>query len=246
MPQAAPPPKPPETFYQRWKAVIWMSILLLTMGGLFWFYQLITQQGQKVSTFSQGPSSQLSTDANASGTEATDSALAINNFGDDPTLGPNDATLTIVAFEDFQCPFCQSQQLALKQALEEQGETVRFVYRDFPITSIHPEAQKAAEAGQCANDQGKFWEYHDTLFANQTRQTIPDLKRYAQTLGLNTIQFDRCLDDGVYEEEVLADYNDGLRAGVTGTPTFFFNGEKLAGVITLEGFQEIIGYFVNQ
>jgi protein-disulfide isomerase len=246
MPAPAPPPAPPETFYHRWKTLIWLGVVFTGILFVLAFWVLISQQAQLIQGSPQGSTSQLSVDANATGTESTDAAVAISNFADDPSVGPDDAPLTIVAFEDFQCPFCQAQQATLRQALQQFDGQVRFVYRDFPIAAIHPEAQKAAEAAQCAQEQGFFWEYHDVLFANQSRQSIPDLKRYAQTLRLDTIQFDRCLDEGVYAQEVLDDYQDGLRAGVTGTPTFFFNGEKLAGVITLEGFQEIVQYYVNQ
>lgn len=224
--------------------MIWLGVVLTFMLMIVAFWLMVMQQGQQLQGL-PGSTEQLSVDENANGS-GDNIARAVNTLDSDPVLGPADAPVTIIAFEDFQCPFCQSQQVALKQALSQYDGQIRFVYRDFPIAAIHPDAQKAAEAAQCAQDQGKFWEYHDVLFTNQQRHSIPDLKGYAQSLGLDSIRFDRCLDDGVYTQEVLDDYQDGLAAGVTGTPTFFINGEKLAGVITLQGFNEIMNYFVNQ
>lgn len=169
----------------------------------------------------------------------------IHNFDQDPSIGPEDAALTVVMFEDFECPFCARLFPDMKLAIQKYSDRVRFVYRDFPLSDIHPNAQLAAEAGQCAHEQGKFWEYHDMLFQNQLRLSESDLKGYAEFLELNMQDFDFCLDSGKYEEEVLADYSDGLHAGVTGTPTLFFNGEAVPGVINEKGFDEIITLFIG-
>jgi protein-disulfide isomerase len=172
--------------------------------------------------------------------------LAVHNFADDPAIGAEDAELVIVAFEDFQCPFCGAVEPEIQTMLARHSDRIRFVYRDFPIAELHPQAAKAAEAGQCAHEQGQFWPYHDLLYRNQAALTVSDLKRYAAELQLNTAQFDNCLDTGKYTEEVSDDFADGVRAGVTGTPTFFFNGNRVAGVITAAGFDQIIHYFTQQ
>ncbi len=112
--------------------------------------------------------------------------------------------------------------------------------RDFPLSSIHPFAQKASEATECANDQGKFWEYHDLLFANQGALDVDSLKGSAVELGLDTGTFDECLDSGEYEQEVLQDLQDGQAAGVTGTPAFFVNGQLVSGAQPFTVFQQVI------
>ncbi len=112
--------------------------------------------------------------------------------------------------------------------------------RDFPLSSIHEYAQKASEATECADDQGKFWEYHDLLFANPSALNVDGLKGYAGQLGLDTGTFDECLDSGKYEQEVLQDMQDGRAAGVTGTPAFFINGQLVSGAQPFTVFQQII------
>lgn len=170
----------------------------------------------------------------------------VHNFADDPSIGPEDAALTIVLFEDFECPFCARLYPNVKTTIQKYSDRVRFVYRDFPLNDIHPHAQLAAEAGQCAHEQGKFWEYHDTLFQNQTRLTESDLKSYATYVGMNRQDFDFCLESGKYTEEVRADFQDGVEVGVTGTPTVFFNGERVPGVISEDGFEELIAVFIGR
>jgi len=114
------------------------------------------------------------------------------------------------------------------------------VVRDFPLTSIHPYAQKAAEASECADDQGKFWEYHDLVFANQSAIDVDSLKGYAGQLGLDTGTFDECLDEGKQSSEVEKDLEDGQASGVTGTPAFFINGQLVSGAQPFTVFQQII------
>jgi protein-disulfide isomerase len=114
------------------------------------------------------------------------------------------------------------------------------VVRDFPLSSIHPFAQKASEATECADDQDKYWEYHDRIFENQAAMTVEDLKGYAQEMGLDTGEFDECLDSGKYEQEVLQDMQDGRAAGVSGTPAFFINGQLVSGAQPFTVFQQVI------
>lgn len=173
-------------------------------------------------------------------------AQYINNFADDPSFGPQDAELTVVLFEDFECPFCGALYPNLKYAMQTYGDRVRFVYRDFPVPEIHPNAQKAAEAGQCAHDQGRFWEYHDVLYQNQHSLGVTALKNYAKQLGLNQQDFDFCLDSGKNADEVQSDFKDGVAAGVPGTPGLFFNGELISGVVSADGFDQIIALFITE
>lgn len=166
---------------------------------------------------------------------------ALGVSADEPAWGPADARIVIIEYSDFQCPYCkmfmENTYARLRQMYSDQ---VRFIYRDFPLDSIHPRARPAAEAAQCAHEQGKFWEYHDLLFANQQALETSDLKRYAQQLGLNMDQFNTCVDTRKYQASVEADVQAGLRQNVTGTPTFFINGQALVGAQPLEAFQAVI------
>lgn len=205
------------------------------------YYQQIATGTIDLRSFEQGGQTTVSTNQPV-GTIRND---VVANFSDDPSIGPENARLTIVMFEDFQCPFCRQQFTTLRNAITKYSDRVRFVYRDFPISEIHADAEKAAEAGNCAHEQGQFWPYHDKLYLNADRLTVNDLKLYARQLHLDTAVFDNCLDTGKYSSEVAADFADGIAAGVTGTPTFFFNGNRVAGVISEEGFEQIIEFFIK-
>lgn len=149
---------------------------------------------------------------------------------DDPSMGPEDAKVTVVEFGDFQCPSCAAFYPALKEAEAALAdESVRFVFRQFPLNQIHPFAQEAAEASLAAQAQGKFFEMHDMMFENQTQLTREDLERYAQEIGLNMDEFRKALDDNTYRDAVNADLADGRALGVAGTPTTFINGVRYTG-----------------
>ena len=150
------------------------------------------------------------------------------------------APVTIVEFADFQCPFCQSVEPTLKKLLEKYDGRVRLAYRDLPLREIHPQAELAAEASRCAGEQGKFWEYHDLLFQNQSRLDRNGLIEQARNRKLDEKQFDSCLDGGKYKAQVDEDRQAGLRAGVDGTPGFFINGNMLGGNQPQESFEKII------
>lgn len=146
-----------------------------------------------------------------------------------PSKGPANAPVTIVEFADFECPVCGGFHPTLKQIERTYPDKVRFVYRQFPIASIHPNAQKAAEASLCANDQQRFWEFHDSLFGNQTALGVPALKQRAVTLRMNAATFNTCLDSGKHAETVRKDQEEARKLGVTGTPTTFINGRRYSG-----------------
>jgi protein-disulfide isomerase len=158
-----------------------------------------------------------------------------------PSEGPSNAPVTIVEFTDFQCPFCGAFARDTEHSLlaAYQGK-VRLVIRDYPISGIHPYAQKAAEAAECAQDQGKFWPYHDVLFAHQDALDVAHLKAYAKQVGMDRRTFAHCLDSGVEATRVAADMADAQRYGVSATPTFFINGQKVIGAKPLDGFKQII------
>lgn len=158
----------------------------------------------------------------------------------EPAKGPQDAPVTIVEFSDFECPFCSRVVPTLDQVTESYGDQVRLVFKQFPLRQIHPNAQKAAEASLCAHDQGKFWEMHDAMFADQRNLGVPALKSKAQELGLDTAAFDQCLDSGKYADAVQEDLEQGSEAGVGGTPALFVNGRFLSGAVPYEQIAQVI------
>jgi len=143
--------------------------------------------------------------------------------------GPENSTVTLVEFSDFECPFCGRFFPTIKRLEEQYGDRIRIVYRQYPIPSLHANALKAAEASLCAKDQGKFWEMHDMLFQEQQQLSIRDLKVKANRLGLDQKKFDDCLDTGHFAGQVQADMREGDRVGVTGTPALFVNGISIDG-----------------
>jgi protein-disulfide isomerase len=153
--------------------------------------------------------------------------------------GPRGARVTIVEFSDFQCPYCARARLTLDRLRATYGDRVRMVYRDFPLP-MHPQAAKAAEAGACAGEQGKFWEMHDRIFENQARLQLSDLKRYAGELGLEAQGFEQCLDSGRHAADWTRDLEEGARYGVSATPAFFINGRPLVGAMPFESFAQVI------
>jgi protein-disulfide isomerase len=153
--------------------------------------------------------------------------LEINEH--DHVQGARDASVTLIEYGDFECPYCGAAYPIVKELVEQMGDRVCFVFRQFPLTQVHPHAEKAAEASEAAGAQGKFWEMHDTLYENQDRLEINSLVRYAGELTLDTERFSSELGDGAYEEQVRTDFMGGVRSGVNGTPTFFINGERFNG-----------------
>jgi protein-disulfide isomerase len=163
----------------------------------------------------------------------------------DPSLGYDDASITIIEFGDFGCTTCKAwNQAAIKEkVIIEYVESVRFVWKDFPV--ITPQSPMAAEAAQCAHEQGKFWVYHNHLYDRQPKFKIEELKNYAIELDLNTQQFNQCLDSRKYQADVEADLQEAIEHGFRGTPSFLINGEPLIGPPTygmIDGrIQEILG-----
>jgi protein-disulfide isomerase len=156
-----------------------------------------------------------------------------------PTLGPSNAPIEMIEFSDFQCPYCQRANPTVTQVLNLYGDKIRFTYRHYPLPN-HPNARPAAEAAQCANAQGKFWPFHDRLFANPSQLGTGDLTRHAAAVGLDTAQFEACVGERKYKADVDADIQAGNDAGVDGTPAFFINGRMLSGAQPFEVFKRVI------
>lgn len=165
--------------------------------------------------------------------------IAVETAGH-PSRGSAQASVTIVEFSDFECPYCSRLTATLKEIEKNYGDNkVRLVFRQFPLP-IHPHAQKAAEASLCAGEQGHFWEMHDLLFQATQKLSLQDLKAGAAKLGLDRAGFDTCLDSGKYAESVKKDIRDGTRAGVSGTPAMFINGRFISGSVPYEDVAKVI------
>jgi protein-disulfide isomerase len=163
-----------------------------------------------------------------------------------PARGPDTATVTIVEFSDFQCPYCGREYPVVEKVMKEYEGKVRLVFRNYPL-SFHPFAAKAAEAAACANDQGKFWELHNKMFTNQEKLAVDDLKGYAKAIpGVDGAKFDKCLDGGEKQSSVAEDQKAGTEAGVNGTPAFFVNGIFINGAQPYEEFKQTIDRELNK
>jgi protein-disulfide isomerase len=147
----------------------------------------------------------------------------------DHAQGPADAPLTLVEYGDFECSYCGAAYPLIKEAQRRLGDRLRFVFRNFPISTSHPHAQAAAEAAEAAGAQGRYWEMHDLLYEHQDTLEDADLLGFAEELGLDSDRFDREMRERRYEGRVREDFLSGVRSGVNGTPTFYINGARYDG-----------------
>lgn len=157
-----------------------------------------------------------------------------------PAKGAAKPSVIIIKFEDFDCPFCRESQPTFAKLLSLYEGKIRVVHKDFPIEDLHPGVEKAHEAARCANEQGQFWAYHDKLYSAPAQPTPDNLTLFASELGLDLAAFKNCLASGKYKAAVQNDIEDGVKAGVTGTPAFFINGRPIAGAQPIERFVEVI------
>ncbi len=226
-------------------------ILVLTAWNTFYFNGKIFELNEKIAKVSSGTSG-----GNAPADNVPKRIQV--NADDDPYLGPKDAKVTVIEFSDYECAYCGAADgthdvliARFKQSdpswepavpklkeLAKEGK-IKFVYRDFPL-NIHKNAQKAAEASECADEQGKFWEYHDVLFENQDALDVSNLKKYAQEIGFDSAKFNECLDSGKMAAETKKDFTDGVSYGVSGTPAFFVNGVLISGAAPFKDFEGLI------
>jgi protein-disulfide isomerase len=144
----------------------------------------------------------------------------------DHIQGTADAPVTLVQYGDYECPYCGAAYPIIKEVQGRMGDRLRFVFRNFPISTSHPHAEQAAEAAEAADSQGKFWEMHDLLYENQRELRDQDLRAYAQELGLDVELFDKELAEHVHADRVHEDFMSGVRSGVNGTPTFYINSVR--------------------
>jgi len=144
----------------------------------------------------------------------------------DHIRGPAEAPVTLVEYGDYQCPYCGQANPIVDQVRQALGDELRFVFRNFPLTGVHPHAEHAAEIAEAAGTQGKFWEMHDMLYAHQDALDDQHLVEYVRLLGIPTSEVKRALAQHVYSDRVREDFMSGVRSGVNGTPTFFVNGRR--------------------
>ena len=154
-------------------------------------------------------------------------AIAVNNR--DHAQGPPDAPVTLVEYGDYECPYCGNAYPVVKRLQQDLGERLRFVFRNFPLNTIHAHAGVAAQAAEAAAAQGKFWEMHDLLYEHQQDLADADMVRYALKLGLEVYRFESDLSGETFSKRVSDDFRGGVRSGVNGTPTFFINGTRYDG-----------------
>ena len=152
----------------------------------------------------------------------------------DHVQGPATAPVTLVEYGDYECPYCGAAYPIVKRLQEHLGDRLRFVFRNFPLTTVHPHAEHAAEAAEAAGAQGKFWEMHDYLYEHQDALADQNLLEYAATVGLDVERFIREMEGGVHTDRVRADFMSGVRSGVNGTPTFYINGQRHNGPYDFE------------
>ncbi len=220
---------------RNWLATI-VTIVMLVVAGLFVFRVLFY-----VDAIKTGKTDDL--DLQSVGAFSTNASLTSNSLpegeidvvsADDPSLGKLGAPMTIVEFADFGCPYSKETSTTLRELAATYPDDVYYVYRDFPILELHPIALLAAQAGECAHAQGKFWEYHDKLYQNQSDLDEEELYLLAEQLNIDIVKFRSCLESGEMENEVMEDFEAGTEAGVRGTPTFFINGNRIPGAIPAE------------
>ena len=162
-------------------------------------------------------------------------------LGNDPSFGPQNAPVTLVMFSDYQCPYCRKWYSdEFKTLQSDYKNKIRFVYKDFPLSELHENAEPAALAARCAGEQGKYWEYQDLLFTSPQGLGSDALVSYARGLNLNATSFSDCVSSQKYKTQVEADYEFAANIGVQSTPTFFINGLALIGAQPIEVFKQAI------
>lgn len=198
-----------------------IAVSVLLFGGLVW---LLTKVPSDTAPVAPGPVS----------------------FSDEgaPRIGPDDAKVKVQIYGDFQCPACKAAEPALKLVMDKYKESVAFIWKDFPLMSIHPNARAAANAAWCANAQGMFWTYHDELYAQQNawaslRSLDDAFASYAKGIGLDEAAFRSCFRSRTYDDRVMAGVSEGTRNGVDRTPTFFINDERVFGMTPAEWYEKI-------
>jgi protein-disulfide isomerase len=214
--------------------VLGVAVALLGFGGGVAFaYAKSDSRAQVADRDSRNRRNTAGETSGATATSAQDRLVANARH----SIGSADAPVTIVEFTDYDCPYCRRYyNETFPQIMERYGGQVRYVMRHFPLVSMHPEAVKAAEAAECAGEDGLFWEYHDLIMKGVPSLSVESLKQYAADIGVSTSAFNNCLDNGDKAELIQLDLRDGYMHGVRGTPNFFVNGYTLSGAQPIDVF----------
>lgn len=237
-----------EEFSQKWYKKGW-GVLILITGGLILSFSLIIG-GQVYYYYHQIKNGKMPLPSQIL-FQKSSTATAVNGAPDLSKLNPPDepssstAPFTIVGFFDFECPYSNEAVTAMRATENLYDDKVNFIFRNFPLTDIHQNSMLAAQAGECAHSQGKFWLMNDKIFSD-SNLSRENFELYASEIGLDTEQFKKCLDSYQGKGAVLKDIMDGQALGVIGTPTWFINGEKIEGVLSVADFKKIIDFFSDQ
>ncbi|MBI2415433.1 MAG: DsbA family protein [Candidatus Kerfeldbacteria bacterium] len=235
-----------QPWYKRFWVVVGLVVIVCIVAVVVLFIWLVLQEYQKIQ---RGEISQFANTSTVN--SATNLTNVVSGFvpsrDDDPIRGNPKAAVQIISFEDFQCPYCELAAPIMIQLLQNHPTDVAFVYRDFPLDSVHPQAINAALAANCANEQDKFWEYHDLIFSEQSKLALPGIYRtWANQLGLNVTDFTACYESQRYLAEIQQDRDEGILGGVTATPTYFVNGQLVLGVHSVEQWESIVASVVEK
>lgn len=225
-----------------WKWLLLALGTLVLIYAVYFIYQVLTIRNQILS--GNYDWEQYGAETSGTGGANVGSRTYQVATNDDPAVGAEQPKVTIVEFGDFQCPFCKKAFPIIRSVVSRYSESVRFIYRDFPLPD-HPDAELAAQAGYCAAEQGVFWNFHDKVFQNQDDLSRANLINLAVKSGVAQEKFLVCLGSQAAAKEVKEDTRAGRAAGVVGTPTWFINGYRAAGVIPEGILQKIIESLIN-
>ncbi len=216
------------------KGFITMAFVVVIVGVLGFAWKIFAYyqdfRSGELSSFASYRSTQATTDRIVALARAGEGSGVLATE-DDPFFGSADAQIVIVAFSDFGCPYSQEESYALEAIARNGGDEVKVIMRDFPLTDIHPGADKAAIAAECAAEQGKYNEMYSILNKTSGEFTEEGLLQYALAAGVEKKEYLQCMSSGFYEDEIMGDIADGVAAGVTSTPTLFVNGVKIEGAV---------------
>lgn len=214
----------------------------IVLSSVVWspIYYFGSKQNGQPSAQPQPTQQAAANEPQAAAPTAAPAKVDFNITDADHLRGSKDAPVVLVEFSDFQCPYCSRHHDTMKQIKDAYGDQVAWVWKQFPLTGLHPFAQKAAEASECASEQGKFWEYADKLMENQANLSTDLFGKLASELKLDTAKFNTCLSSDKYLAKVQADETEGTTKGVEGTPATFVNGELISGAIPFDSFKSVI------
>lgn len=237
-------------WYKRWWGRLIIIFLFLALASTIYLVVRVVNQYQHLKngdTYIEASGTWITKSQFEEGKEKILESIT----DDDPWLGAEDPVIYVVAYESFGCPFCKDNQPDIRQLIAKFGSIVRFVSKDFPTEGLHPNVLNAHLAANCANEQGKYWEYRDLLYANQATEANPErfikenLLTLSRQVGVNNTQFKNCLDSEKYLQEIKQDVASGYNVKVVGTPSYVVNGSLIEGEIKFAVWEEIVGFILK-